>query len=210
MTLSGLAYAGLEQAINRYLDLDPSSKTRLTQLHGRVIAFDVVGLGTTFYLVPTPARLLILAQFEDEPDCRLRGTPIALARMGDQRSSSDLLFSGEVEISGDTELAHRFGKVLASMDIDWEEQLSHFTGDIIAHHIGSTTRATMRWGGHAVNTLGRDIQEYLQEELRLLPDRREIEQFLSSVETLRDDLERLQARVERLRLETTDHSKEPE
>ncbi len=198
MTISGLAYAGLEQAVNRYLDLDPGCKAQMAQLHGRVIAFEALGLGRTFFLVPTPSRLLILADFEGEPDCRLRGTPIALARMSDQRTSPDLLFSGEVEISGDTELAHRFGKILATMDIDWEEQLSHLTGDIIAHQIGNTTRATLRWGSNALNTLGRDIQEYLQEELRLLPDGREIERFLSNVETLRDDVERLQARVNRL------------
>lgn len=198
MTLTGLTIAGLEQAVNRYLALDPRAQTQMAQLHGRVIAFEVQGLGRTVYLVPTPTRLLILAEFEGEPDCRLRGTPLALARMTDQRTNSDLLFSGEVEISGDTELAHRFGKILAAMDIDWEEQISHFTGDIIAHQIGNTTRATLNWGSRALDTLSQDTQEYLQQELRLLPDRREIENFLSQVETLRDDVERLQARLLRL------------
>ena len=210
MTFSGVAYAGLEEAINRYLRLDPGTSARMAQLHGRVIAFEVVGLGRTLYLIPTPSRLLVLADFEGEPDCRLRGTPIALARMGDQRASSDLLFTGEVEINGDTELAHRFGKILAAMDIDWEEQLSHLTGDIIAHRIGNTTRATLHWGAKAWDTLGRDIQEYLQEELRLLPDRSEIERFLSGVETLRDDVERMQARVNRLQSKTGSNTGESE
>ena len=40
----------------------------------------------------------------------------------------------------------------------------------------------------------------LQEEGRLLPTRYEIDQFLADVDRLRDDGERLAARVERLRL----------
>jgi ubiquinone biosynthesis protein UbiJ len=43
-----------------------------------------------------------------------------------------------------------------------------------------------------------DIQEYLQEEAGLLPTRYEIEAFLSLVDILRDDMERVEARIERL------------
>ena len=80
-----------------------------------------------------------------------------------------------MEISGDTELAHQLSKILGTMDIDWEEQLSHFTGDLIAHRVGNLFRTARDWGANSSATLGLDIQEYLQEELRLLPGRLEIE-----------------------------------
>ena len=44
-----------------------------------------------------------------------------------------------------------------------------------------------------------ELLEKLQEEGRLLPTRYEIDQFLAAVDRLRDDGERLAARVERLR-----------
>jgi ubiquinone biosynthesis protein UbiJ len=47
--------------------------------------------------------------------------------------------------------------------------------------------------------LGQDFTEYLQEEGRLLPSRYELESFLTEVDRLRDDGERLAARVNRLR-----------
>lgn len=200
--MTALMYAGLEEAVNRYLNLDPEAKRRMAQLHGRVIAFEVTGLGQTLFLVPGPGKLQLLADYEGEPDCRLRGTPLALAQMSHPRASTDQLFSGEVDITGDTELAHQVGKILGDMDIDWEEQLSRLSGDLLAHHAGNLLRNVGHWGRGSVETLGLDIKEYLQEELRLLPVRQEIEGFLSGVDTLRDDVARLQARVDRIRNQT--------
>ena len=44
-----------------------------------------------------------------------------------------------------------------------------------------------------------NIREYLQEESRELPSRYEVERFTADVNALRDDVERLAARVQRLR-----------
>ena len=54
-------------------------------------------------------------------------------------------------------------------------------------------------GKSPISTLEKDLGEYLQEELRLLPVRIEIDAFLAAVDSLRDDSERLQARFDRLR-----------
>ena len=59
-------------------------------------------------------------------------------------------------------------------------------------------RAAGRWGRQSADNLSLDLKEYLQEEARLLPSRYEIEEFLDQADTLRDDVERLAARVERL------------
>ncbi|MCP4283356.1 MAG: sterol-binding protein [Gammaproteobacteria bacterium] len=198
MSISALAYAGLEAVLNNYLDLDAATRKQISTLHGRVIAFEILGLARTIYLVPGPGKVQVLEVFEGEPDCCISGTPLALARMNDHYANSNQLFSGEVEISGDTELAHQLSKILGTMDIDWEEQLSHFTGDIIAHKVGNLFRSARSWGANSTTTLGLDIQEYLQEELRLLPGRVEIESLLGGVDTLRDDVERLQTRISQL------------
>ena len=206
MSISTLAYAGLEAAINGFLDLDDTARKQMAKLHGRVIAIELLGLARTIYLVPGPKSIQVLEFFEGAPDCCISGTPLALMRMNDRYAGSDQLFSGEVEISGDTQLAHQLSKILGAMDIDWEEQLSHFTGDLIAHKLGTLFRGARDWGVNSSTTLGLDIQEYLQEELRLLPGRLEIEGFLGSVDTLRDDVERLQARMTQVQNRVRDHN----
>lgn len=198
MIISTLAYAGLEEALNRYLSLDPSARHSIELLHGRVIAFEILGLGLTVYLIPAPGRVQLAEFFEGDPDCCISGTLLALAKLGDPQASSDQLFAREVEITGDTQLAHQLGMILRSMEIDWEEQLSHVTGDLIAHRLGNLVRGALNWGTESATTLSLNIQEYLQQELRLLPSRIEIEHFVAAVDTLRDDVDRLQARILRL------------
>jgi ubiquinone biosynthesis protein UbiJ len=197
MTISATAYATLEVLLNQAIKLDPEAKTRLAPLHGQIIKLELIGLGLSLYLIPDPGGIQVLQTLEAEPDCILRGTPLDLARMRSSRDSADQLFSGAVAIEGDSAVAHQFGEFLSSIDIDWEEQFSRLTGDLIAHEVGNLARDFTQWGGKLRHTFGMNLQEYLQEELRLLPSRYEIEPYLNDVDRLRDDMERVAARLER-------------
>ena len=196
--LPDAAVAALEQAINRYMALDPEGAARLSALHGRVILIEAKGFGSRLYLIPGINGIQVYGDYAGEPDCTLRGTPLALARMGVARHKEDELFSGEVQVEGDTELAQAFGELISGISVDWEEQLSKVVGDTAAHRIGSEVRSAGRWGRRSAETLTRDLKEYLEEEARLVSSRYEVQEFLDQVDTLRDDVERLAARIERL------------
>ena len=200
MTIRDLSYAGLEAALNGYVGLDPVTRERLAELHGRTVGVEVLGLGLTlFFTADEGGRLQVLGALEGEPDCWLRGTPLDLLRAGDRDTGADQLFSQRVRIEGDSGLAHRFGAILGDIDIDWEEQLSRLSGDVVAHEVGSAARAARDYGRRAGRTGEQNLKEYLQEEARLVPTRYEVQEFLGAVDGLRDDVERLAARVERLK-----------
>jgi len=190
--------AGVEAAINGYIALDPEGAARIEEIQGRVILMELTGFGTRLYLIPESAGLQLYGDYAGEPDCVLRGTPLALARMSASRRKEDQLFSGEVRVEGDTHLAQAFSDFMERLDVDWEEQLSRLIGDPAAHQVGSRARAAGRWGRRAGKVLTEDIKEYLQEEARLLPGPYEVHAFLDDVDRLRDDTDRLVARVERL------------
>ncbi len=197
MSTREAAFAVLETVLNRYIRLDPTALRRLAPLHGKLIRLYIRGLDVDLYLVPAPDGIQLYPQFDGEPDCTLSGAPLAFARLaGGERA--DQLFAGAVEIRGDSEAGQLFGDVLADLDIDWEEQLSRLAGDVAAHQIGAGARAAGRWGRQTVDTLPVDLAEYLQEEARLLPTRIETEEFIAAVDLLRDDVERLAARIHRL------------
>jgi ubiquinone biosynthesis protein UbiJ len=191
--------AALEQSINRLIALDPEGAGRLSRIAGRVICIELAGFGSRFYVIPGPAGLQVFGAYEAQPDCVLRGSPLGLARLGVLEHKEDSLFSGQVEVEGDAGLAQEFGDFIGGIDIDWEEQLSRLTGDSIAHGLGNRARAAGRWGRSSFDALADDVKEYLQEEARILPTRYETERFLDEVDTLRDDTERLAARIQRLR-----------
>ena len=198
MSIRETAYAVLEVVLNRYLRLDPTALQRLAPLSGRLIRLEIKGLDVDVFLLPHTEGLQVYAEFDGEPDCTLSGTPLGFVRLG-SGEHADRLFDGTVDIRGDTEIGQQFGEVLADLDIDWEEQLSRLTGDVVAHQVGRAARAAGRWGREVGQTLTQDLQEYLQEEVRLLPTRIENKEFADAVDALRDDLERLEARIQRLR-----------
>lgn len=188
----------LETAINRYLELDPHTVQKLSALEGRVIAIELLGLGIRFYMIPSRDGLMVHTHYDAEPDTTLRGAPLSLLRMGLSGDVDRQLLTGNVEILGDTDLGQTFKQILDEMDIDWEEHLSHITGDVVAHQLGRGVRALFNWGQQTGDTLMQDVSEYLQEEARLVGTDMELEDFVQQVDVLRNDVERVEARLKRL------------
>lgn len=193
----------MEGALNRYLNLDPDTPSRFAALSGKIIAVELEGLGRTIYFAPEPDGVRILADYAGVPDATLRGTPWALLRMGslqsDSRAAREALASGAVRISGDVELGQRFKQILDAVEIDWEEHLAGLVGDLLAHKLGNAARAAQGWARQAAATLGRDFAEYQQEEAHNLARPDDVQNFIGAVDTLRDDVERMEQRVGRLR-----------
>ena len=69
---------------------------------------------------------------------------------------------------------------------------------MIAHQAGNAARGMLAWGRSTLDTVSRDVAEYLHEESRDLPTRGEVDEFLSGIDKLRSDADRLEARAQRL------------
>jgi len=202
MTPATTLAAALETALNLYLKQDPQALRQCTALEGKIIGLDITGLGLSLYFLPGSDGIQVSSRYEADVDTLLTGSPFGFARLA-LGSREDALFKGSVEIKGDTETGQQFQDLLANTDWDWEEQLSHITGDIIARQIGNVARLSGKFISDARNTLEQDVSEYLQEEARLLPTHTEVNDFLEDVDQLRSDVDRLNARIERL-LQTMD------
>lgn len=193
--LAGLT-ATAERALNGYLDLDPQSRARLAALEGGVVALQVDGLGQTLFFVPGEDRMQVMLRFDARPDTLIRGSPLALARLGIAGETTRL--PEGVHLEGDARLGQQFRDLLRAVDLDWEEWLSRLTGDMLAHQAGEIVRGLGSWARHAGDSLSADVAEYLREESGALPARDQVEEFMDAVDRLREDLDRLEARVGRL------------
>ena len=71
-------------------------------------------------------------------------------------------------------------------------------GDVPAHRIGRLARGAAGWTGRAAATLWRDLGEYASHERQDLVPRPEGEGFLRGVDALRENVDRLAARLEQL------------
>ena len=198
LTLPAAVLAPTEALINRLLALDPEGAAGLAKVQGQVLRVELSGFGLHLSVVPEGNALRLFGDYAAAPDCLVRATPAALLNMALAEHREDEIFSGAVKIEGDNSLAQTIGDVLKGLDIDWEEPLSTLVGDSLAQRIGQQARAGGRWARHSGQTLSSDLREYLIEEGRLLPSDTEMQGFLGGVDQLRDDVERLEARVERL------------
>lgn len=198
MQLPASALSGLEALINRYLRLDPDIGPRLAALSGSCIGIELRGLDMTLFIFPDEHGIQLKDKIEGEADTVLRGTPLGMLRLGLGGNTEKTLFSGDVVIEGDVETGQAFKAILDGLDIDWEEQLSGLTGDVIAHQLGNSARRGRQAFRHGLASLEKNIGEYLQEELRVLPTRIETENFCADVTRISMDVERISARLKRL------------
>ena len=188
----------LETAFNNYLALDPEAPEKLTAFDGKIICIDIRGLNKRIYLLINGCKISVVKQHDAEPDATITGSPAALFKLGVHRDSAPLFFAGEVEIRGDTRLGRQFKSLLADMEIDWEEHLSRLIGDIAAHRVAGLFNTLKEWSESVAGNFTDDVGEYLQEESRDVVSGAEMEMFYQQVDKLRDDTERLKARIDRL------------
>ena len=188
----------IETVINRYLALDPEMLDKLARFNGKVIKLEMTGIDKVFYMLPNDRGIQVLAEHEGPADTVLRGTPISLFKMGLVSNAANLLLKGEIEISGDTRLGHQFKDVFSQMDIDWSEPLANLVGDSFAYQLQQSASKLGRCGKDSVKSVSTSFSEYLQEESRDVVTDTELNIFNEAVDQLRDDVDRLQARINTL------------
>lgn len=105
---------------------------------------------------------------------------------------------GRVQVSGAADLAETLGFVFRQLRWDGEADLARLVGDIPAHRLSRLAGQAITWQREAGQRLLANGTEYLVEERGLLPAKGELAAFGHDVDRLRDDLARLEKRLQRL------------
>jgi ubiquinone biosynthesis protein UbiJ len=188
--------ATLEKLLNRGLPRSPRARELCAQLSGRSLGIELRDLAR-LRLTSNGATLELA--FSDAPaDASLSGGPFGLLGVLLQDSPQGQLQGGAVTLGGDTELAQRFWELLQLLRPDAEEELSGVIGDVAAHRLAGLARGGLGLTRRALQTGIVNLAEYLGHERGHLVPRAEGEQFLRGVDAVREDLDRLQARLDLL------------
>ena len=185
----------IEKMVNKLLSLDEETLDALATLEDDVVEIDVLNTDFRLFILPSARGLTLASKYEDKADVSIKGTPAALLGM----ITAEKVGAGDVEIIGNVGMAHKLQSILKKMDIDWEEYLSQIIGDIAAHKVGNFVRGMSQLAKASAKTIGLDISEYLRYEKQALLDQSELDEFNHAVDKVRNDVERLQKRVDRLR-----------
>jgi ubiquinone biosynthesis protein UbiJ len=188
----------LETALNRTLKLDPDTLAALAELSGKALAFEFSNTGLAFTVFPAADGVRLESGRATAADVCIRGTPTDLLAYLLAASGKGEGYAGRLDVSGDVNLAQRFQAVMKNVDLDWEEYLSSWFGDTLAHKLGNAFRGSLQFAKNTRRTLELDVSEYLRYEKEILPDQGEVNGYITAIDALRDDAERLKLRVERL------------
>lgn len=187
----------LQTALNRSIGTSTPARTLARDLDGRrvVIHSPDIGLNISFTFEEEVVQLTT-APIEGA-DCVITGSPLTLLRLaGDEPEAA--FRDGSAEIKGDAEVGQAFRKFLRFARPDLEEELSRLIGDTAAHQLARGFKGFMAWGKKSSEAMALNTAEYLQEESRDLPSSAEAQHFMADVDTLREEADRLEARLRRL------------
>lgn len=180
------------RAVNHVLRSAPVAMERLQRHAGRTAVFQL-GPMTLGFTVQTTGQVSAALPGAAR-DLEVRISPFLLPRI----VANDEAAFREIEMKGDMEFAQEVSYLAANVTWDFEEDLSQVVGDIAAHRIASVARQIGRWGRDAPLRLAQGAAEYWTEESPVIATRVKIDSFVEGVAELRDAVERLAKRVEKL------------
>ena len=197
----GMLGRGLEATLNRVLSLDPETLDALRALDDRSITIAFKGSALAMRIAVDSGQLRVGPAFAGDSQLRVSATPGSLLAMAAARLRGDAdaaLPPGQVEISGDADLARRIERLASRFEPDFDEAFARAFGDVIGFQLARGFRGAPAGVRKSTSRLLRTSFEYLVEESRDLVARPELEQFFEEVDALRERADRLAARVRRI------------
>lgn len=191
------ALASTETIINTALRYDPATRLKLARLSGKILAVNITApVAINLFVMALDEEIELMANWDGEVDTQLSGSLMALLQLS-TTEIHNLKYSG-VTAMGDLTLLADLQQLLKNLDIDWEDMLSQFTGDVIGHQTAQIIRAKFGWAKDRAQTAARLGKEFLTEEYQALVSKPELDDFHQQVDELRLAVDRAAARVEKL------------
>ena len=197
-TINLLTAELLEKIIGYVLQLDEEAAQKLQALNGKCICIKLTDLQQQFIFEIENNAIQVASQSEKKHHVTMAGTSFAFFNLSLSDTGSDTVFKGEIHFEGEISSAQKFQQFWQSIDIDWEEHIAKYTGDIVAHQCGRFARQAHAYMKNLFITSQQNFSEYIKEEARLTPDPCEIETFYDDLDDLKSDLSRLELRVQAL------------
>ncbi len=198
--LQTAALAGLEFLVNKALQLDPATMNRLAELDGRVLLVHCHSPHIKVYCLPGIKGMQFKSWHDDaEVDSTLSGKLSQFVQLLQADDKAAALINGELSVHGNSQDFVALQSILAQLDVDWEQPIARVFGDVGGHQLGRLIRGGLAFGQQAQENLQTQLEQFVHQEAGVLPAREELESFYQDVSDLNLRVDRLQARVARVR-----------
>jgi ubiquinone biosynthesis protein UbiJ len=203
MLFAQLITSGIELAMNQLLKLDDDSQQRLKKVSGKSLQVTIKELPWPLlfsFSEQIDIRAVITLDDDLEPtsepvDCLIELNLETLPKLKDNSQLTKLIQQKQLNLIGDIYVAQTFSALLKDLDVDWEEQLSGFTGDVVAHQTFSSMRTLFDAAKAQIQQGAIELGEHLTQSDSIAVKPSEMMEFSRDVSDLRSTTERLSARI---------------
>jgi ubiquinone biosynthesis protein UbiJ len=179
-------------AINHLLEQAAWARQKLVPFAGHSARIELPPFAANFLIADDGSIADPVADGPPEVSVSLPATTPLLALQGKEAVMR------AVRIEGSAEFAEALGFVIRNLRWDAEEDLSKIVGDIAAHRMVTGVRELAGWQRQAAQNFAENFAEYFTEEQPLIAQRAAVADFSADVDRLRDDVARLEKRLQRL------------
>jgi len=184
-------------ALNFLLESEPWARERLAPFAGAALELRAPPLPALRLLIAADGRLSVAGATpapDASPPLVIAFSPGALAAA----VKGEEYFLRAIQVEGNAGLASEVMFLFRHLRWDAEEELAKVFGDAAAHRFAGMARGAVAWHADAAQRFAEAMVEYATEERPLLVQRGELEDCAARLAQLRDGLERLDKRLDRL------------
>jgi ubiquinone biosynthesis protein UbiJ len=178
--------------LNHLLAQNSWALQRLANFRGKLVKFDIAPFSFSCMILSDGSLQGVDSSTDVDALCVI--PPSLLPRL----AAHDDKAHSEIRTEGDTALLTEIFFLSRNLRWDAAEDLSSFTGDIAAERLVQTFHSAQQQIHDAAVNLSLASTEYLTEERPLITKPQQVSAFMQQVDTLRDDLARLEQRIDRL------------
>lgn len=194
-----LIISSIEAAINKLAELDNTFMQRAQPMLGKRLMVEIKEISGPIILVTCEDKISVMtADADDSADCTIRTSLTAMKELKDPNQITRLIKEGELEIKGDIALAQQVSTLISETHVDWEEHLSYYLGDSLAHKIAHRFKNFGEILAQKNSDFSKIIAELLQDELKVAPHSSEVHNFSSKVSDTRAKVDKLAAKVAKM------------
>ena len=188
----------LEPAINKVLQYDPNAAVKLAKLEQKSFAVKLTDLSIQVKFWVNQGTVSFSSNTE-KPDCYVETNAQYLKQLSDASQLTKLIKQDQLTLEGDLAIAQSFSSLLLDNDIDWQQLLSRYVGDGMAHRIHHSvlTLKTLIIAKQA--DLDYTVSSALVDEIKVTPSKFEVDDFVVQVDKVSARAEKLASAIKQLR-----------
>ena len=198
MTISLVALASIERAVNYALKQDPPSQRHLTKLAGQQIFLEVEDFNLILQVHVLEEGIMLdrpesmdEIELDAKLDTHVKGPSSAYRKL----LEGDGFFDGDLRIRGNAQALMTLHKVMQGFEFDWEGILADKVGDLPAATFARLVRTQWSVTKEVTTNVRIHLVNYLQSNSELLPSKIEFDHFVDETERLGMQLDRFEAKL---------------